>query len=82
MFLVQENSETYLAHQINAITGNLSTSKWTIFADEGGVVTWVAFLSGSVTFEEFEALTESQMRGFASWQSCTGKVTPKVKTTK
>ena len=73
VFLFQENGGTYLAHQVNAITNELSSSKWDIFADEGGVVSWIAYFSGSVTFEEFKALTESQMRGSASWQSCMGK---------
>lgn len=76
MFLFEEGGGTYLAHQLNANTGDIpeAPSKWNVYADEGGVVTWVAFLSSAVTLEEFKELTESQMRGSASWQSCTGEV--------
>ena len=73
MFLFQEGEKSYLAHTINADTGGLSSCKWDVFANEGGVVTWIAYLSGSVTFEEFKALTESQIRHPATWQSCLGK---------
>jgi hypothetical protein len=73
MFLFEEEGETYLAHQIHADTGELSSSKWDVFADEGGVVTWIAYFAGSVTFEEFRALTESQVRYPATWRSCLGK---------
>lgn len=73
MFLFQENGGTYLAHQIDAHTGERLQSRWDIFADEGGVVTWNAYFSGSVTFDEFMALTGSQLRGAASWQSCSNE---------
>jgi hypothetical protein len=73
MFLSQNGGEIYLAHLIHADTGELSASRWDVFADEGGVVTWIAYLSGSVTFEEFKALTKSQIRDAATWESCLGE---------
>jgi len=62
MFLFQEERRNYLAHTINSDTGELSSSKWDVFADEGGVVTWIAYLSESITFGEFRSLTVSQIR--------------------
>jgi hypothetical protein len=71
MFLFQDGSQnTYLSHLINADTDALSPSKWDVFADEGGVVTWIAYLSGSISLDTFKALTVSQMRDSAVWQSC------------
>jgi len=72
-FLRQKGSFLYLAHTLNAETGRLSPSNWDIYADEGGVVTWVAYLSESISFEEYKTLTECQHRRSASWTSCTGE---------
>lgn len=70
MFLRQKGACLYLAHTLNAETGRLSPSNWDIYADEGGVVTWIAYLSGSISFEEYKTLTECQHRRPASWTSC------------
>jgi hypothetical protein len=64
----------YLAHTIDANVGGLSDSNWDIFADEGGVVAWVAYLSGSISLEEYMTLTECQHRQAASWEDCSGKL--------
>jgi hypothetical protein len=73
MFLRQNGPCLYLAHTLNAKTGRLSPSNWDIYADEGGVVTWIAYLSGSISFEEYKRLTECQHRRRASWTSCNGE---------
>ena len=73
MFLRQKGTCLYLAHTLNAETGRLSPSNWDIYADEGGVVTWIACLSGSISFEEYKMLTECQHRRPASWTSCDRK---------
>ena len=73
MFLRQQGSCLYLAHTLNADTGKLSPSNWDILADEGGVVTWIAYLSNSVNFDEYKQLTKCQHRRSASWTSCDGK---------
>jgi len=73
IFLRQNGSCLRLAHTLNADTKELSPSNWDIFADEGGVATWIAYLSGSISFEEYKTLTACQHRRPASWTSCTGK---------
>lgn len=72
MFLFEEGDNLYLSHLKNAQNGELSPSRWDVLADESGVVIWVAYLSDSITFEEFKALTRSQIREPASWQDCMG----------
>ena len=71
IFLFKEGGKLYIAHQINADTGKLYSDKWDVFADEGGVVTWIAYFSSSITFDEYRVLTESQIRRPAIW-SCHG----------
>lgn len=73
MFLRQSGSCLYLAHTLNANTGQLSSSNWDIYADEGGITAWIAYLSGSISFEEYQKLTRCQHRHSASWTSCTGE---------
>lgn len=73
IFLRQSGSCLHLAHTLNADTKELSPSNWDIFADEGGVATWIAYLSGSISFEEYKILTECQHRRSASWTSCAGQ---------
>jgi hypothetical protein len=73
MFLRRSGSCLSLAHTLNANTGQLSTSNWDIFADEGGVVAWIAYLSSSVSFDEYKTLTGCQHRRSANWTSCTGQ---------
>lgn len=73
MFLRQSSSCLHLAHTLNADTGQLSDSNWDIFADEGGVVAWIAYLSDSVSFDEYKTLTECQHRRPAQWASCDGQ---------
>ena len=65
MFL--ESGGQYLAHLINADTGILSSSHWDVYADEGGVMAWIAYLSGSVTFDEYKTLISAMIRPFRSW---------------
>ena len=72
MFLFSQGANLYLAHTKTANSGELK-GKWDVYADEGGVVAWIAYLSGSVTFEEYKKLTESQKRQSASWASCIGE---------
>lgn len=74
MFLTADGDDLYLAHTKHAVTGTLSGARWDVYADEGGVVTWIALLSGSVTPSEFAMLTESQWRQPASWTSCASGV--------
>jgi Tol biopolymer transport system component len=73
MFLLSQGDKLFIAHTKNAETGDLSDSRWDVYADEGGVVIWIAYLSGSVTFDEYKRLTESQKRQAASWSSCTSQ---------
>lgn len=75
IFLQEEGTCLYLAHTftVEAERGGLSSTRWEIFADEGGVVTWIAYLSDSVTFDEYQVLTRCQLRQPATWVSCRGE---------
>jgi len=72
IFLNSHYGKLYLAHTLDAHTGELSRSRWDIFADEGGVVTWIAYFSNSITFREYLNLTNCQYRKAADWKSCKG----------
>lgn len=72
-FLTRRGSDLFLAHTLNADSGIPSSSVWDIFADEGGVVSWVGYLSGSIDFEEYMEITNSQHRHSANWVSCRGE---------
>ncbi|MFH0837194.1 MAG: right-handed parallel beta-helix repeat-containing protein [Candidatus Aenigmatarchaeota archaeon] len=66
-FLFTSGSNTYMAHTINADTSSLSTSKWDVYADEGGLMSLIAYFSGAITLQEFKDLTNSQLRGSSTW---------------
>ena len=71
---VRNNESVYLDHLLNVESGKLSGHHWDVYADEGGLVAWVAFKSGGVTWEEYQSITESQMRRSSTWISpCTAK---------
>lgn len=74
IFLRQEGRNLYIAHTLNAQTGILSKSNWDIYADEGGVVAWIAYLSESISLDEYAWLTDCQHRRPASWTSCGGEI--------
>jgi len=65
MFL--EPDGKYLAHAINADTAALSSSHWNIYADEGGVMAWIAYLSNSITFSEYKILVDQMIRPCRIW---------------
>jgi len=71
-FLHSQGGNLYLAHTLNATSGVLSASNWDIYADEGGMVAWVALLSGSITMEEFRQVTHAQYRQAARWTADSG----------
>jgi len=72
-FLVKDGGDLYLAHQIDAKTNQLSVQRWEIYADEAAVVAWVAYISGAVSFAEYQKLIGSMRRAPAFWQSCQDK---------
>lgn len=72
-FLKRRGSDLFFAHTLNADSGDPSSSVWDIFADEGGVVSWIGYISGSIDFEEYKEITNSQHRRSANWISCTEK---------
>lgn len=59
--------EAYICHQIDAETGELSSTTWNIYANEAGMIAFVAYLAGSVTLEEYGRLVSSMERDPASW---------------
>jgi hypothetical protein len=72
-FLRSKGTRLFLAHTLNADTGELSTSNWDVFADEGGMVAWVAFVSGSISLAEFQQVTDAQHRRRAQWTADSGE---------
>jgi len=72
-FLHSEGGDLFLAHTLDATSGALSSSNWDVYADEGGMVAWVAFLSGSITLEEFQQITQAQHRRAARWTADSGE---------
>jgi hypothetical protein len=67
-------ANAYIAHQINATNGNLSAASWNIYADEGGMVNFVAGpMSGSITSNQWKKVMDSQSRWSATWNGHTVK---------
>jgi len=64
-------SENLIYHVINATTGQLGTSKWDIYSDEGGAMAWIAYLSGSITFNEFQLVIDTLSRVQRTWNGIT-----------
>lgn len=67
-FLTTTNGVTRLARFFNRDTTRLSAATWDGYADEGGLVAWIALVSGSLSFEEYQAVTRAQNRSSASFQ--------------
>ncbi|HWP48404.1 MAG TPA: hypothetical protein VNM22_14665 [Candidatus Limnocylindrales bacterium] len=67
----QESGRHYLSMLVNAKTGRLSPHRWIIWADEGGIVGIVAYLSGSLSWSEFTKVLDTQMRPAATWKDIT-----------
>lgn len=72
-FLRTQGGRIFLAHTLNADSGDLSTSNWDVFADEGGMVAWIAFVSGSISLEELRGVTNAQHRRKAEWTADSGE---------
>ena len=66
----------YLTHLVNAVNGQRSASKWDVYADEGGAMSWLAFLSGSVNFTEYQRLINAMMRPPRTWNGFTVNEAP------
>jgi len=60
-------NKAYIAHQISADDGKLSEARWDIYADEGGMVAFIAYQSNSITFDEYKKLLDSQSRSSGEW---------------
>ena len=72
-FVLDNGSSLFLSHLVDAETGIRSDGKWDVFADEGGLVAWVAYVSQAISWEQYQTATQSQMRRSSSWTSpCTG----------
>jgi hypothetical protein len=69
-FLVPHASGPRLARVLDADTGLGMTDHWDVYADEGGVVAWIAYLSGAIQFDEYSLITRAQSREPRFWQSC------------
>ena len=69
-FLVSHASGPKLARALDADTGLGQAAHWDVYADEGGVVTWIAYLSGAISYDEFRQITRAHSREPRIWQSC------------
>ncbi|MCB0156755.1 MAG: hypothetical protein KDD83_01380 [Caldilineaceae bacterium] len=73
-FVVRDGADVYLNHLVHASSGAVGDFRWDVYADEGGLVTWVAFISRAISWDEYRTATELQMRNAASWTSpCTAR---------
>ncbi len=61
----------FFAHQINASTGQLSSSNWNVFSDEGGVVNFIAYLAGSINLAQYQQVHNYQLKSSSSWNGHT-----------
>ena len=69
-FLNIDQGGSFLSHSVNTLTGRCSPAKWNTYADAGGLINWIAYLSGSITFQEFKAINWPLLRETRIWQSC------------
>ena len=69
-FLVSHASGPKLARALDADTGLGLATHWDVYADQGGVVTWIAYLSGAISYDEFRQITRAHSREPRFWQSC------------
>ncbi len=72
-FLCTDQSGSFFARSIDALTGQCSLEKWDTYADEGGMINWIAYLSGTTTLQDFKAVTWCQHRETRVWNTCTGE---------
>lgn len=72
-FIFTSGSNQYVAHVIDASTGLRGSSKWDVYADEGGLMAISEYLSGSIDLQTFSALIQPQMRSSATWNGITVK---------
>lgn len=55
----------------NAVTGELSTNDYDVYADIDGMIAFAAFASGSITKDEYRKLCNTQKRYPATWNGFT-----------
>jgi hypothetical protein len=71
-FETDGGTKGWIAHQINATNGTLSAASWNIYADEGGMVNFVAGpLSGSISSNQWQKVMNTQRRASATWNGYT-----------
>ncbi|MFA5125971.1 MAG: right-handed parallel beta-helix repeat-containing protein [archaeon] len=69
-FIFTSGSKKYVSHVINATTGLPGTASgdgWNIYSDEGGLMVMIEYISGSVDFNTFKELINSQDRISSYW---------------
>jgi len=59
---------SYISLLVNADTGQLSRYSWFTYADEGGMVGFIAYLSNSITQNEYYKVLDSEDRESRSWK--------------
>ena len=72
-FLCTDQSGCFLARFLNTLTGQCSPQKWDTYADEGGMINWIAYLSDAITLQEFKSVAWCQSREARIWNACTGE---------
>lgn len=73
LFVFTSGLNQYVSHVIDASTGLRGESKWNVYADEGGLMAIIEYLSGSIDLPSFTSLINSQLRSSASWNGITVK---------
>jgi hypothetical protein len=71
---VNGGTNAVISHQINATNGVLSAAAWEIYADEGGMVNFIAGpLSGGLTSNQWHKVHDYQVREEHSWNGIATK---------
>ncbi len=77
LFTDTVDGKLYMSHTVNAPTGQVNTlAKWNVYADEGGTMLWIAYLSGAINLDEYKALTNNTLRSLRSWKGITVEECP------
>ena len=59
----------YLKHVVDASNGKQGSSQWDVYADEGGMMAWIAYASDSITFDEYKNIVDVMKKSPRQWNN-------------
>ncbi len=57
----------YLKHVVDATTGKQGSSQWDVYADEGGMMAWIIYVSDSITIDEYKNIISVMKKSPRQW---------------